>query len=828
MKLIRKDSKAKNKKSKIVGAIAAVLCSAALAFTASAETVNGVSLNLSTDKSAYNSGENVNLNIKVENQSGSSILNVAIKIVLQDGFEFTETPAEITKSLFNNGDELEETLTVKYTKSDDKQKPNDNTKPSTEIYPPTNYPTVNPTYMVNKSDNDETDTTDSEYKPEDISSASGITADGDSIGIIGINTGKFTTVFIISLTIIVGAALLIKNKKNIKKFLSLFFAVVMFIPFCGELGTIEVAAVNGGISAQAVFTYDGKEYAAAAIMTYDYNNNSDPDSISEFEYAQMNIVQGDIYELLNSEEYAALNTDGKIQKVGELLEKHRESGLVNECTYTACSNVYDFEYACGVLGGVMIDEFAEDKNSTETSETEFDTYDVSKSEYTNENIDIINEVANISTYAQNSSTNTRELNILVLDGFEKVPKKESTGKLVLDNRKSNYIGSDGVKTVLEKLDGVNVEVDMDITIEDLLNLNYSSWDIIVFSMHGDIHMEKNDYDWGMLLNDKITEDRLFIKGNNKKYESYEKKKQVGILSSKKGSFPSVRTNFFKANSTSWNAQLVFFECCELFGCTRHSGEDSCINSKTTTYADTFLHIPKSNVSAVVGFHNSVRSKYSLDILKSFISEMYYNKTVQEAFDKSTEGDKKDDGNIEEGPAYPVVIGNSDYKFWKEIKDCEIVLVGNESRLIIYFDDGTSYSTRALLYNFSDIFGHNEHSSGRHGSISYDINAEKKYGGVAKFTITCAIANGNSITKTQYGYTNVDSSAQTQNDIETYSLNESIGEETDTTTNEPTEATEPEDELDTGNTNELVAESESETDTTTEVGNTYQIENFVTE
>ena len=75
-------------KHRTIGAALAVACSAVMAFTVSAETAGGVTLNLSTDKTSYTSGENVNVSVSVRNDNDYAINNVSVASTLPRFYHF--------------------------------------------------------------------------------------------------------------------------------------------------------------------------------------------------------------------------------------------------------------------------------------------------------------------------------------------------------------------------------------------------------------------------------------------------------------------------------------------------------------------------------------------------------------------------------------------------------------------------------------------------------------------------------------------------------------------------------------------------------------------
>lgn len=255
--------------NRAIGAVLSVVCSAVMAFSASAETVNGVTLNISTDKSSYAANENVSISISAKNDNSYSIKDVSINTIIPDGFTVNGNHStNLTYSTIESGESIQDGFSIyKYTYIDNNPNPNPTPTPTPDddfIYPP----------FIPNNDNDD---------GEDVSAGAGAIVDSEEIAVTKINTGKFAIVFLLSICTIFGIALLIKNRKNIKKFISMFLAIGIIIPFCADLGTIDVSAESGNIRTSTTFVYNGQKYTISADMSYNYDNSNDDSDPNERE-----------------------------------------------------------------------------------------------------------------------------------------------------------------------------------------------------------------------------------------------------------------------------------------------------------------------------------------------------------------------------------------------------------------------------------------------------------------------------------------------------------------------------------------------------------------
>ncbi|MBP1534194.1 MAG: InlB B-repeat-containing protein [Ruminococcus sp.] len=258
-------------KGKIITPIVALLGSTIIAFSASAETSNNVTLDITTDKPVYSIGEQVSVSVSAFNGTDKDLKNVTITESVTSGFDLIGSHSlTLNNSVLSAGSSIKDSYIIApsaennsgtqsggnsgHGSSGGSGTPSQNSSESsgsgghTEVSPAT-APAV-----------------PSNTHAEDVSAGEGLDGNGDTLTL---NTGKFAVVFMISFAVILSVALLVKDKKALKKILSLFTAMFIIVPFCAEMGTVGVSAESGTLNASTTFIYNGIVYNTGVWMRYD-------------------------------------------------------------------------------------------------------------------------------------------------------------------------------------------------------------------------------------------------------------------------------------------------------------------------------------------------------------------------------------------------------------------------------------------------------------------------------------------------------------------------------------------------------------------------------
>ena len=245
----------KSKKKQLITPVLAVFASAAISFMASAETSNNVTLDISTDKQSYSSGEQVSVTVSAFNGTEKDLKNVIITEAVPSGFDLVGRHSlTLNNPVLSAGSSLQDNYIIVPTPgSGSGSQPGDDAAYHTSG---TSSPRVSSAIAPTATSN---------TQAEDVSAGEGLDGDGDTLVV---NTGKFAVIFLISLAVILSVALLAKDKKALKKILSLFTAMFIFVPFCADMGTVKVSAESGALNASTKFVYNGTEYTIGVGMSY--------------------------------------------------------------------------------------------------------------------------------------------------------------------------------------------------------------------------------------------------------------------------------------------------------------------------------------------------------------------------------------------------------------------------------------------------------------------------------------------------------------------------------------------------------------------------------
>ena len=273
-------------KKLLLGA-ALIFLSAIVAFSVSAETSNGVTLNITTDKTSYSANKQVTVSVSAQNDNDQSISNVSISTTLPNGFFVVDNHStSVNQNTLEGHGSIQDSFIIgmNQTNEDDSNSGGGNSDSNEDNSTPggsnssNNYPSVSPgnTSTPAGAPNSVPSGNNDNNSAEDVSVEAGITEENDIIDISHINTRKFVVAFILSFAAI-SSILLIKRKKDIKKILSIFLVIGLTAPMLSDFSSIDVAAESGKITDSFTFTYDGQKYTISANMSYQYNEDtSDP------------------------------------------------------------------------------------------------------------------------------------------------------------------------------------------------------------------------------------------------------------------------------------------------------------------------------------------------------------------------------------------------------------------------------------------------------------------------------------------------------------------------------------------------------------------------
>ncbi len=295
------------------------------------------------------------------------------------------------------------------------------------------------------------------------------------------------------------------------------------------------------------------------------------------------------------------------------LNELKNQGLIekNSIKYDKTNGIFSFEYSDGFEGGVMIHDFSDEINNSHNENTIITNSEESILE-TNET-EIIKDDIKIG-------------DMLVLHSFESTPYR------------TQYYNDK--EDELEDL-GLNVEVNMDVTIDDYKNID-RGYEIVCFSGHGSYY--KN--------HPVMCTDETVTKENRKAYSPDIKQNMIVPINTTTGKYYWIYPSFFEYyyDDDSLSNSFIFSECCCFFGE---------FNTNTEEFADAFLN---AGAKSVVGFHNSVGASYSRDLIMEIIEQLIEGESIGHSFDYARgiwgNDDEWEDLLAHKGIAVPHLKGNN--------------------------------------------------------------------------------------------------------------------------------------------------------------------------
>ncbi len=320
-----------------------------------------------------------------------------------------------------------------------------------------------------------------------------------------------------------------------------------------------------------------------------------------------------IHDALQSKAYSSL-TDSERKKVAKKLLSTlaKDGSIKSNYSYDEGTGLYAFEYANGVLGGIMTKDFADGTDGPEAEER-----------------------------PQDFSVPATKAVPGVADGI--VGNALGIGKAAIyfAFEQTNYRLSFYQNTVIPdwEKNGLATDFKQNVTVADMKKLSGQNYNVIVIAMHGSFYNNKPAY----CLKEQVTSAKDSLYSNDLQ------KKHVARVTLKSGELaywllPSFFTNHLSANALE--GAFVYSQPCCSFG----KG-----SSKSDAMANAFLN---KGASVFVGCHNSVLSDYGRKFMKLFVDGLIKGKTAREAFDACVKKYGKTDGQ-QPNPATPNFRGDND-------------------------------------------------------------------------------------------------------------------------------------------------------------------------
>lgn len=294
-----------------------------------------------------------------------------------------------------------------------------------------------------------------------------------------------------------------------------------------------------------------------------------------------------VRQLTGSDEYEAMTSAQRMDAALEQIESLAEQGLVKaDSIYTDEENgMISFTYSCGVLGGVLVDDFDDDS----------ETYQVQLE-------DMQKESESLSLDAQNNDENIG--NVVIYYAFDNT---------LNSTRYPYYAYMQGVWTTL----GVRTKLDTTVTVDDLRHMD--DYDLCVLSAHGSYYT----YATGFFFKKVQTSPVILLMERSNFYKDllYGFDLLTHRIIKINGVYcitPSFFSNEYQNNKLA--GTIVFSETCEFLGV------DGSIDS---SMADALVG---GGAQAVVGFVNNVYAVYSRSMLWDTVNQLIIGNTIQQALD----------------------------------------------------------------------------------------------------------------------------------------------------------------------------------------------------
>lgn len=373
-----------------------------------------------------------------------------------------------------------------------------------------------------------------------------------------------------------------------------------------------------------------------------------------------NKAEKTIDSIMNSSEFNSMDINNQVIEIQKELEELEKKGYIKKDSikYNENEMLYTYVNSDGTLAGVSLKDFGDEYDSAVDSAEE----------------------SNIADEMYVSSEASGDIDALILNAFENTSfRMDYYNNLVAEwNSK-----------------GIDTKMDTEVTIDDLKSL--TDHDVIIFAAHG----AEIENQYAIWINQKVTD-----KSNHKYHNDL--KKSIYNVNTKEGRMYWVTSSFFSDyyQTNQVNSKLVYVQSCMFFGC------DCTSVVPNYTYASVFDNI--FNNASIIGYHNSVNSYYSRDVMKATVDNALDGYSVGDALDmaKVTYGQNDNTEDVNEGKyiAYPIIYSNPDNCLINvEIDDCTIpsdmkMKVGEIDVIepVIIPDNASNYSIKWSSSNESVI------------------------------------------------------------------------------------------------------------------------------
>jgi len=343
--------------------------------------------------------------------------------------------------------------------------------------------------------------------------------------------------------------------------------------------------------------------------------------LTDKELADIQDVDTQIADMQKSSGYKNGGLNDRKEKMEKLLSSLEEKGLIKKSTtfFNNDSGVFTFAYKNGILGAVIIKDFNNQYDGTETA-------------IDNLPVDTLPSAISAAPTSDNLSGGIGKA--IMLNAFEN------------NSFRRDYYPK--VKTDWDKK-GLETTVVTDVTVSRIKNLK--EYEIIWFAGHGGAEWEFK-YGGFLGIGQKSIIDTVWLLNENysnetdKLYAADLKQHRIIHVNANLGKayamFPSLISDTYSAGD--FNDSFIIFNSCEIMG---KNGNVS------NSMANAFLNC---SAKSFIGYHNSVASDYSREYMKIYVDNLIDGETAKKSFDNAVAKRGANDGGSP--AAYPLLRGDN--------------------------------------------------------------------------------------------------------------------------------------------------------------------------
>lgn len=351
--------------------------------------------------------------------------------------------------------------------------------------------------------------------------------------------------------------------------------------------------------------------------------------------------QNDLFE---SAGYEEMSLEERVSLADEVLDSLVDQELIEEDTllYNEEHGAYTFVYSSGVLGAVILKEWDAEEDGTGSSYEEpaasgEEATEPARAERRDENCTIASYAEQGAVYASGDEV-AYIGDAIVLWSFEQA----------WDDPQMRIPFYQQLESDFDAL-GLETTVDWDTTVDDYKKLD--DYEVIMISGHGGYEAFTVKSGWNSKETKTLPCLLLFENVSKTKDEAYAsdlKQFRVGKLHVQGGTMYAILPDFFSHyySNGDLDGSFVFIQDCCSHG--QKGNEDY-------QFANALLN---ASAEAVVGYHNSVKSYYGRNFMKTYISHLIDGDTAGEAFSAAISAHGANDGKSVNA-AYPLFSGSTD-------------------------------------------------------------------------------------------------------------------------------------------------------------------------